>query len=192
MATVGDLSSSRDVAILDRAVLLLMEEALTGSWTPDKEADDGRRAALVAAAQLRLYGDRDGRGWFLLTTVTARAGMGTDDESWTIGFIPPIESFEDAPTADDVAGQRALFDGLDHDAGRTLAAALLTPAVTVVVTDDVGRYKHQRPHDLPERLEVIDVETAVKRLGITPGEQPFVDIPATHPLAELDPWWVPG
>lgn len=191
MVTVEDLMSSRHVAVLDRAVLSLMEKALNGSWSPRDERDDEHAAVLIAAAQLRLYGDRDRSGWFLITTAAARRGLDDGPDAWTVGFIPVLDSFDDAPDAVEVEGQRRLFDDLDQDAAGTLAAALLSPFVTLVVTDEPTRYRHRRPHDLPERLEVIDVVTAARRLGVVPGEKPFVDIPPNQPLASVEPWWVP-
>lgn len=191
MATLAAMTSSGEVALLDRSVVEAIATSLDGHWTPQDETDPEQRERRLAAARLRLYGDRDRSGWFLLTTAQARAGLDESETgAWTVGFVPALESFDDAPASDEVAGQASLFDDLDGDAACTLAVALLVHGVTLVVTTDVRRYKHARPHDLPDRLEVVDVVVAAHRLTIEVGETPYVDIPDAVALDLADPWWV--
>ncbi len=192
MATLDDLTSSRHVAILDRSVLVLIAEALGGTWQPSTEADQERRRMLIDAAQLRLYADRQRSGWLLVTSTAAREALADGANVWSVGFIPTVESFDGAPVLAEVRAQASLFDDLDSDAAGTLGLALLLPTITRVLTTDASRYKHQRPHDLPERLRVIEVRNAVDQLGIKPGEAPYLEIPASQALASHTPWWVPS
>ena len=191
MATLEDMTSSSEVVLLDRPVLQLMATAMDGSWSPTDEPDPDRRATLLDAARLRLYANRQRNGWFLLTTSRARAGLDHGPGEWTIGFLATLDGFDDAPTTEEMAGQRSLFDHLDGDAGHDLAAAILTPAVTLVVTTDAHRYKHNREHDLPERLRVVELADAVAMLDLAPGEDPLIDLPSGLIGAETDRWWQP-
>jgi len=191
MATLDDLTSSRHVALLDRSVLVRIADALGGAWQPGTEPQPDRRRALTDAAQLRLYADRQRSGWLLVTSSAARLGLADGPNVWCVGFIPPVESFDGAPSPTDVRAQASLFDDLDADAAQTLGLALLIPTITRVITTDVGRYKHQRPHDLPDRLRVVEVHDAVAQLAIGPGEAPYLEIPTSQGVAAHEPWWVP-
>lgn len=195
MARLADLVAEADVvALVDPGVLRDITSSLTGLWRPGDETDDARRAELCAAARLRLYADSD-RGWLLLTTQQARDGVDKrEDADWTAGFVPAVESFEDGALAAEVDSLARLYhedDGLDGEAARTLAVAVLCTDVRYLVTRTPSAFKHQREHDLPERLEIIDAIEAVNHLHIAPGEPPVVGPLAGSLLAEGEPWWVP-
>lgn len=192
MATLEDMTSSGEVALLDRRVLALLASTLDGQWRPDDEDDPERRALAVAAGRLRVYGDRQRSGWLLLASAADREGLDTGAGAWSVGFLPTVDAFDDTATPADVAGQASLLgDEVDGAVAGTLAWALLTSAVTLVVTTDPRDYRHTRSHDLPERLAVIGLEEAVERLGIAPGEVPFADLPTELAALGEDGWWVP-
>lgn len=195
MTSLSDLAGDAHVvAIVDPDVLRDIATALDGSWSPEGETDDSRRADLVAAARLRLYGVHD-RGWVLVTT---QQGRDVTDEapgaSWTTGFIPPIEEFDDAPLEPEVDGLYRFYHQQDELAGesaRTLSIAMLADTIRYVITRVPSTFRHRRDHDLPARLEVIDAVEAVNRLQLAPGEEPIVAPPASSPLHTVTPWWVP-
>jgi hypothetical protein len=208
------LTAAREVVLVDPGVVHDIATALSGVWHPDREADPDLARHLVAAARLRLYGaDADRSGWHLVTTAAAALhadALGAEDlasatpdpptvpsihADWSAGFLPALESFDDAPPAADVADLAALLrreSGLDDDDARTLALALLCEQVGLVVTRHPDAFAHRRPADLPERLEVVDPATAVARLDLAPGEAAWSGPPEGTALASVDPWWVPG
>jgi len=189
--TVGDASV---VALLDPGVLRDVAVSLSGLWTPDQETDLARRAALESAGRLRLYADHE-RGWVLLTTQQARDGVDKRaDADWSAGFVPPVEEFDDAPAPAEIAALANLYhddDGLDGEAARTLAVAVMCDHVHYLVTREPSAFKHRREHDLPERLEIVDALEAVNHLRIAPGEEPTVGPLPGSLLADSAPWWVP-
>jgi hypothetical protein len=195
MARLADLVSEADVvALVDPGVLRDMASSLTGLWQPGDESDDERRAELCAAARLRLYADSD-RGWLLLTTQQARDGVDKrEDADWTAGFVPAVESFDDGAIPAEIDSLARLYhddEGLDGEAARTLAVAVLCTDVRYLVTRSPSAFRHQREHDLPERLEIIDAVEAVNHVHIAPGEPPTVGPLPGSLLAEGEPWWVP-
>lgn len=219
MARLDDsLTAARLVVLLDPGVLHDVAVSLSGVWHPDDEVDGERRSRLVATARLRLYGgDADRSGWHLVTTAAASlhaAALRADDldaadpgraggaeappsldTTWSAGFVPALESFDDAPEAGDVDTLTALLrteSDLDDDVARTLALALLCEPVHLVVTREPDAYAHRRPDDLPERLEIVDPEAAVARLELQAGEAAWTGPPAGSALADGDAWWVPG
>jgi hypothetical protein len=195
MTTLRDLASEATaVALVEPGVLRDMSTALSGTWRPTTEAEEQRRAALLAAARLRLYADHE-RGWVLVTSQQARDELSVNgDTSWSVGFVPAVESFDDAPLADDVDGlTRVLCEGevLPPESARTLALAILTDHVSMLVAAEPASFRHQRSHDLPERLEIVSAVEAIERLELRPGEAPVVGPPPSSNLTEGDAWWVP-
>ena len=195
MTSLSDLAGDANVvAIVDPDVLRDIATALGGSWSPDVEPDQARRADLVAAARLRLYGVHD-RGWVLLTTQEGReVTAAMPGSEWTTGFVPPIEDFDDAPLEPEVDALYRFYHQQDELAGesaRTLSMAMLSDRIRFVVTRVPSTFRHRRDHDLPERLEVIDAVEAVNRLQLAPAELPIVTPPESSPLHGVTPWWVP-
>lgn len=195
MTRLTDLAAEAStVALLDPEVLSDLAAALSGSWRPSAEADATRRGELLAAALLRLYAEHE-RGWFLVATTIGHRPLPADEATaWSAGFIPPLDSFEDAPTPSDVTGLAGLLerdDGLDPGRADTLALAVLCDPVSLLVTREPRAYRHQRTHDVPGRLEIVDAAAAVARLGLAPGTMPFAPPAPGTALAEGEPWWVP-
>jgi hypothetical protein len=192
---VAEMASTGPIALLDAGVLRDMATSLSGLWLPATELDRQRAQELVAAARLRLYGDRDRSGWLLMTTrAAARVALRRGNADWSVGMVPVVEDFDDAPPEAEVAALAQLYRGeqLSADAATTLAAAVLVEHVNLVVTREPRAYRHDRAGDLPSRLEVVDVVRATDRLDIVPGEQPAVSLPVGSMLERGSAWWVPA
>jgi len=191
---LADVASTGPVALLDAGVLRDMASSLTGLWLPATELDPTRTRELIAAARLRLYGDRDRSGWYLVTTRSAAAATlrrGTAD--WSVGMLAVAEGFDDAPPEAEVASLSNLYrreDGIPGDATQTLAMAVLFEPVSLIVSRQPRAYRHGRAGDLPARLEVIDPIEAVGRLEIAPGELPSVSLPVGSMLERGSAWWL--
>jgi hypothetical protein len=188
-----DPYSTDAYALLDASVLRDMADALDGRWRPAEESDPLRREQLLAAARLRLYGERDRSGWFLVSYSSAReAAVTRGDADWSVGFIPDIDRFDDAPAADEVAALARLYgtEQILPEAATALAHAVLYEPVRLLVCVDPRNYRHSRESDLPERLELISTTEAVERLELGAGEHPPHGPPAESALAAQDPWWV--
>lgn len=187
-------SATSMVALVDAGVLAQMAEALSGAWSPDSEPDPERRRRMVTVARLRLYGTPDLSGCQLLTTQRAHEALSDEHGApWPSGLVPVLERYEDSPLEQDVAGLERLLhqDGLDADAARTLALALLADVVDLVVTDRPGALHHERINDLPERLALLTPTEALDRLGLDPESLPEPELPGDSPLLDGDHWWVP-
>ena len=200
MARLADsYSAAHDVVLVDTGVVRDIAHALSGLWRPEDEDDEARRAQLVAAARIRLYGAAaDRSGWHLVCTAAAHAhAEARGDADWSAGFLPALEGYEDAPALGDLEGLQQVLrkeEHLDGETAQTLALALLTEDVSLVITRDPKAFKHRRDGDLPERLDILSPEEAVARLELRPGEPAFIDPPAGSLLAgqaEASPWWVP-
>jgi hypothetical protein len=195
MVRLSDSYSAASMVILvDGGVLADMAEALSGAWNPGDEGDDGRRERLLAAARLRLYGTPDLTGCQVVTTATAHSGLSdVHGVPWGSGLVPVLETFEDAPPAEDVAGLERLLheDGLDADTASALALALLTESVDLVVTREPSSLHHQRVNDLPERLALVDPQGAVARLDLSRSGLPDPELPGDSPLSDSERWWRP-
>lgn len=193
---LDELTSSGPVALIDAGVTRDVAIALTGLWQPDAEPDAGRRAAIVDAARLRLYGDRDRSGWTLLVTrAGAERALARGDADWSVGMLPVAEELDDAPPPADVESLVALYrkeEGIDAEAAEALALAVLWHPITVLVSRLPRGFRHAREGDLPPRLAILDVHEAVERLEIQPGEQPLVSVPAGSMLDGADRWWIPA
>src|SRR5262245_39652037 len=179
-------------ALLDGGVMTDVATALSGPWTPAREADVVRRARLVDAARLRLYGELDRSGWYLCTTQRVRDALPTDIHDWVAGLIPAVDGFEDAPAGDDLAALRREFmeqQGLTETAADALAHAVLFEPIRLLISNDPRAYKHARENDLPARLEIIDPSEAVTRLAIIAGEEPLTP-PPEGVLPPGEPWWI--
>lgn len=182
------------VVVLDAGIVHDIAMALNGTWTPDSEPDDTRRAQMLAAARLRIYADRDQFGWYLGATAEAReAAMGYDGAEWSVGFIQDVATMEGAPPIDDVAALETIFKeaGIVGASAAALANAMLFERAAYVITSDPNDLKHQRSHDLPPRLEILDPVEAVSWLQLVAGEEPIVGPPVGSAL-DLGPhWWLP-
>lgn len=196
MVTLSDLASSGPVVLVDAGVVRDMAASLTGFWSPDLEESAERAQQLVAAARVRLYGDRDRSGWLLCTTRAALdSALKRGDADWSVGMLAVVEDFDDAPAEADVESLVGLYrseSGLDAEAARTLAMAVLHDAVSIVVARVPRQFKHDRAGDLPARLRLLDPSEAVAELAIQPGEQPQVSLPIGSALERQDPWWIPA
>ncbi|MCU0270168.1 MAG: hypothetical protein MUF83_16185 [Acidimicrobiales bacterium] len=196
MTRLSELSSSGPVVLVDPGVLRDMAASLNGLWDPAEEHDPDRREQLVAAARLRLYGERDRSGWFLVATGSERdALLDRDDLDWVLAFVPSVESFEDAPAGPDVEALVKLYrqsEDIEAESALTLAYAMLCDQVGLVISRTPRRFRHSRRHDLPARLELLTVVEAVDRLAIAPGEEPPTRLPEGSLLAEQTPWWIPS
>ncbi|MCX7620225.1 MAG: hypothetical protein N2037_05195 [Acidimicrobiales bacterium] len=197
MSSLAEEKSSSSVVLVDASVVRDIAAALNGIWRPADEEDAARARRLVAVARLRLYASRDRNGWLLVTTDAAReAAMRRGDADWSVGYLPTIESFSDAPPPAEVASLARLFreeEGIEAESAFALAHAILNDNIEIVVTDDPGRYKHLRRHDLPPRLELLDPFAVEERLEILPGEKPGVTVPeGVLSLLGDDPWWIPN
>ncbi len=171
-----------------------MADALDGRWNPDREPDPVERENLLAAARLRLYGERDRCGWYLVTYREARtAGLTRGDANWSVGFVPDIAKFDDAPSRDDVDALVRMYvdSGIEPELAVGLAYAVLYEPVQAIVTTQPRLLRHGREFDLPERLLVFNASEAFAELGITKGEEPGVHLPADSPLSSVEPWWIP-
>jgi hypothetical protein len=191
---LADAASTGPVALLDTGILRDIASSLTGLWLPVTELDHTRTRELVAAARLRLYADRDRSGWYLVTTrAAAAAASRRGNADWSVGMLPMVEDFDDAPPDAEIASLAALYrhdEALAADVAATLAVAVLFEPVTLVVTRQPRAYRHGRSGDLPPRLEVVDPVEAVDRLGISPGEPPAISPPAGSMLERGAAWWL--
>jgi len=192
---LAELSSSGPVALLEPGVVRDIAAALTGFWDPSLEDHPDRAEELVAAARLRLYGDRDRSGWLLVTTRQGHlAATRRADADWSVGMLAVAEDFDDAPAPGEVDALVAQYrreQGIDAEAARTLAVAVLFEPIEMVVCRLPRAFRHERAGDLPARLELLDVFEAVDRLAIAPGERPLVSLPIGSALESADPWWIP-
>jgi hypothetical protein len=194
VTTPPDPYSTDGYVLLDATVLRDMADALDGRWHPDREPDPLRREQLLAAARLRLYGERDRSGWYLVSHQAAReAALTRGDADWSVGFIPDIDTFADAPAPDEVSALGRLYTTgqILSESATTLAHAVLYDPVRLLVSADIRPFRHSREGDLPERLELVTTAEAVDRLELAPGERPPHGPPAGSALAEQDPWWIP-
>lgn len=185
------------LALVDGGVLADMSSALSGGWYPTDEADVTQRALLVAAARLRLYARRDRCGWTLTTTSEAREEVlgAQADADWAAGVIPLVDNFVDAPPEGDLEALIAVYreeESLDEVQADVLAHAVLYRQIDVVISRTPRSYRHNREHDLPTGLEIIDPVEAVRRLAIADGEVPVANPPAGSLLSMSEPWWIPA
>jgi hypothetical protein len=191
-----EVVSSGPVVLVDAGVARDMASALTGVWSPETGRNRARSAELVAAARLRLYGDRDRSGWYLMTTRPAAAvALRRGDADWSVGMLPVAEDFEDAPAPAEVAALAEMYrreQSVPGEAAYSLALAMLYPPVQLLVARLPREFRHQREGDLPARLEVLEPAEAVERLDIAPGEQPMVALPIGSMLDRGDPFWLVG
>jgi hypothetical protein len=191
-----ELASSGPVVLIDAGVARDMASALTGVWTPESGRNRARTEELVAAARLRLYGDRDRSGWYLMTTRPgAEAARKRGDADWSVGMLPVAEELEDAPAPAEVAALAEMYrrdQRVPADGAYSLALAVLYGPVDMLVTRMPRSFRHQREGDLPSRLEVLDPNEAVERLEIAPGERPMVSLPIGSMLDRSDPFWLVG
>ena len=201
MARLADsYSAAHAVVLVDTGVVRDIAHALSGLWRPKDEPDPVRRDQLVAAGRLRLYGAAaDRSGWHLVCTAAAHAhAEARGDADWSAGFLPALESYDDAPSMGDVEGLVGVLrrdDKLDGESAQTLALALLCEEVSLVITRDPRAFRHNREGDLPERLEILEPEEAVARLELGDGEPawtPPTEGSMLETLGETYPWWVPG
>jgi hypothetical protein len=184
------------VVLVEPGVVRDMAAALTGFWDPSLEDHPERAEELVAAARLRLYGDRDRSGWLLVVTGQGHASAAKrGDADWSVGMLPVAEDFDDAPPPGEVDALVAQYrreQGLDAEAARTLALAVLFEPVDLLVCRLPRVFRHERRGDLPARLTLLDVFEAVERLGIARGEKPILSLPIGSALESAEPWWVPS
>jgi hypothetical protein len=189
-----DPYSTDGYALLDASVLRDMADALDGRWHPDQESDPLRRDQLLAAARLRLYGERDRSGWYLVSFQSAReAAVTRGDADWSVGFIPDVDTFADAPPPEEIAALARLYgsEQILPEAALALAHAVLYEPIRLLICVDTRHYRHSRESDLPERLELVAVTDVVERLELGSGEPPPHDPPPDSALAGQDAWWVP-
>lgn len=181
--------------LVDGGVMSDMVEALSGTWQPGDEPDEVRRARLVCAARLRLYGEIDRSGWFLCTTRKVHDALPHEGNGgWVVSLVATIDSYDDSPADDDVASLVKVYltdQGLGEDAADILAHAVLYEPVKYLVTNDVRAYKHARDHDLPERLELVGLADAVDMIDIAKGEKPLSEPPPDWPNTGAGAWWIP-
>ena len=180
--------------LLDTSVVRDVADALDGRFDPATDPDPVRRERLVAAARLRMYGERDRSGWYVVTYHDAkRSAEARGDAAWSVGFLPDLSTFEDAPPATDVEALvgEYLHVGIDVEPAHALAYAVLYQPVEALVTEEPHRYHHAREFDLPDRLEILSSSTAFERFRIPAGEEPVLGPPPGSPLESGAHWWVP-
>lgn len=181
------------VVLLDAGIVHDMAATLSGDWNPALEADDAQRERLLATARIRIYGDRDQYGWHLAATADARGeAMGYANSDWSVGFIQDVSTIDGAPPEDDAIALAKIFQeaGIQASSAMTLAWAVLFDRASYVITATPNDLRHQREHDLPSRLEVLDPVEAVARLGIVPGELPVASPTPGTALGDGAAWWV--
>lgn len=179
--------------LLDAGVVRDIADALDGRWTPELESNALRRDRLVAAARIRLYGERTRTGWYVVTYREARsAGLARGDSDWTVGYLPDMSKFDDSPTEADVEALARvhLESGIEAEAGLALAYAVLYEPVKILVTANPVTFRHNRAFDLPERLQILSPAQAFDELAITAGETPMLTPPADSPLTTGPTWWI--
>jgi hypothetical protein len=174
------------VSVLDAAVLQDAATALSGSWDPASEADDDRRARLLACAQLVLYSGQRGLRLTALRSAHAAAG----DSVWLRASVDPLEDLGGGPGDADVDALASLYedDTLPTDAAHQLARCMLDDNVRCLITHAKHSLRHSRDGDLPSRLLLLEPAAAVEQLDLAPGEEPR-DLPPA--LAGVEPWWRP-
>lgn len=180
--------------LADAGVMRDIADALDGRWRPEVEPDLARRARLLAAARLRLYGDTDRSGWRLGSYEEAiDAGLAHGDANWSVGLVADVSNFSDSPGADDLEGLMRMYSqgGLDAEQRRALALAVLYEPIATLLTAEPRRYRHARDFDLPERLQILTPYDVVDALGLVAGETPVLAPPRGSALGSMDPWWVP-
>lgn len=180
--------------LLDAGVVRDLADALDGRWQPDNEPNPLRRDRLVAAARLRLYGERERSGWYVITYREARlAGLKRGDSDWSVGFLPDVSKFADGPSDADVEALARvhLESGMEAEAGLALAYALLYEPVRALVTANPVTFRHNREFDLPDRLRLLSPMEAFDELRIPSGEAPFTSPPAGSAIDGSTRWWVP-
>lgn len=194
MPSLSDMTSSGPVVLVDPGVLRDIALSLDGDWSPDAESDLRRQEELIAAAQLRLYGDRDRSGWMLLTTAgPSRKLLEDPNNRWSIGFIGVIEEFSDAPAQVELDALESMLsdEGVDEEHAHLLACAYLSEFVRIVITNDERAYRRSRAEDLPDHLQFMTVGEASEKLAIAPGEKPPMAPPGREDVDGSDAWWVP-
>lgn len=194
MPNLSDLTSSGPVVLVDPGILRDIAASLNGVWRPQDEETQQRRDQLVTAARIRLYADRDRSGWMLVSTRDEReALLARDRNDWSVAFVGAIEDFDDAPPPAEVASLEDMFrqEGIEAESAHSLACAYLSEYVRMVITRDGRKFRHSRQKDLPEHLELVDLDEAVERLGIASGEKPPVPPPGFEDAEGDDAWWVP-
>jgi hypothetical protein len=180
--------------LLDAGVLRDVADALDGRWRPASEPDPVRRERMIAAARVRLYGERDRSGWYVVTYREARASaLKRGDTDWSVGFLPDLSRFDDAPSETDLQAlaRMHLESGMEAETGLALAYAVLYEPVRALVTAAPNRFRHGREFDLPERLAILSPAEAFAEMGISAGEQAPLDPPPGSALADGPHWWVP-
>ncbi len=181
------------VVLLDAGIVHDIACTMSGEWTPESEADPARREALLAAARIRIFDDRDQYGWYLTATEEARsAAMSYGNADWSVAFIQDVATLDGAPPTDDAVALAKIFReaGIQSSSALTLAWAVLFDRASYVITASPNDMRHQREHDLPGRLEVLDPIEAMARLGVLPGELPAAAPPPGTPLGGGAHWWI--
>jgi hypothetical protein len=180
--------------LLDAGVVRDLADALDGRWRPEGESDVVRRERLLSAARVRLYGERDRSGWYVITYREARASaLKRGDTDWSVGFLPDVTRFDDAPSETDLQAlaRMHLESGMEAEAGLALAYAVLYEPVRALVTTTPKRFRHGREFDLPERLDILSPAEAFDDMSIDPGEEAPLAPPPGSTLAEGPHWWIP-
>src|SRR5262245_28154689 len=180
--------------LLDAGVVRDVADALRGRGKPEGEADPVRRERLLSAARLRLYGARDRAGWYVVTYREAKtSALKRGDTDWSIGFLPDLSKFGDAPSQMDLQALARvhLESGMEAEAGLALAYAVLYVPVRALVTATPKRFRHSREFDLPERLEILSPAEAFHEMKIDPGEPAPLAPPPGSALDHAPHWWVP-
>lgn len=180
--------------LLDAGVVRDLADALDGRWRPDTETDPVRRERLLTAARVRLYGERDRSGWYVVTYREARASaLKRGDTDWSVGFLPDLSRFDDGPNEHDLQALARLHleSGMEAEAGLALAYAVLYEPVRALVTATPTRFRHNRDFDLPERLEILTPAEAFDGMSIDAGEDPGLAPPPGSALDDGKHWWVP-
>lgn len=180
--------------LLDAGVVRDIADALDGRWRPEDEPDPLRRERLIAAARIRLYGERTRVGWYVVTYREARqAGLNRGDSDWTVGFLPDMSKFDDGPSEADVEALARvhLESGIEAEAGLALAYAVLYEPVKAIVTASPTSFRHNRDFDLPKRLEILSPAEAFEQFEISPGEAPVNVPPSDSAINDSPKWWVP-
>lgn len=180
-------------AYLDTNVVILMAEALNGSWRPPETPDDVDEQRL-AAARLFLYSGRSRNPHFDLVTSSAsrRELLREPGASWLATHLVEIDDFADAPAPSKIRveiDRLRSFEITDEDAVH-VAEAVTRPWVTLFVTEDRKLVSRSQRAVSADHLGVVTSHTAVQLLQIQPGEQPPIEPSASSPLAG-ESWWVP-